>query len=116
MRDLNTIFLVGRLTHDVAVKKLQNGTSVVELSLANNYDDKVTYFECTAFGATADLLATYCKKGSRVGVTGRIFESSYTNQKGTFKKVKINITEVQLLDTKPKDSDDGLFVQGGGLD
>jgi single-strand DNA-binding protein len=72
--NINKIFIGGRLTKDIEVKKSQSGISVTTFSVAvNRYNkDEVDFINCTAFKGTADYLGSYGKKGSLIFVEGTL--------------------------------------------
>lgn len=78
----NSTTLVGNLTRDPELKILNNGTSLVKFSLAvnhrwrnnqtNDWDEKVSFFDCVAWGKLADNIADTFAKGKRAIVMGRL--------------------------------------------
>jgi single-strand DNA-binding protein len=44
--------------------------------------DTADFFNCTAFGRTAEFIEKYFKKGLKTVVTGRIQNDNYTNKEG----------------------------------
>ena len=117
--DLNRVILVGRLTRDPEMKATNKGSFVCRISLASNryiYNkesgegrDEAGFFDCIAFGRTAETVSKYLKKGSRIGVDGSLRWSSWENQEGKKNsKVEIMIESFQFLDTKgARDGDTG---------
>lgn len=85
---INSVVLVGRLTKDPELRKTQNGTSVCYFTLAVGRRYKTPgqpdadFINCTAWNKTAELLCTYQRKGSLVGITGRVQTRSYDDQQG----------------------------------
>ena len=81
MNDLNSVFMVGRLTKQPEVDVSEKG-SVLSFTLANHYntfnEEKKEYVEETGFypvqlfGKQAEKLGSYLKKGQRIGVNGRL--------------------------------------------
>jgi single-strand DNA-binding protein len=78
---INRVVLVGRLTRDPELRALPSGSSVCGLRVACNtvrrdaegeYQDKPNYFDVSVFGATADNVNRYTRKGSRVAIDGRL--------------------------------------------
>ena len=118
--DLNTVTLVGRLTKDVELKRTNSGTSIAEMSLASNYrtkrgdnwEDAVSYFDCTLMGKRAEGLAKYLTKGSRIGVTGELRQDRWEKDGQKRSKVKVQVRDVQLLD--PKSGGESQPVQEAG--
>lgn len=71
---MNNINLVGRLTKDPELKT-KGDVKYCLFSLAVKRigkKDETDFFNCTAFGKTAEVIAEYCKKGRELGVTGSI--------------------------------------------
>ena len=70
---MNKTILIGRFTKAPEQATLNTGTTVANFSLAvKDNRGEVTYFNCKAFGKTAELLVKYCGKGSQVGVCGQM--------------------------------------------
>ena len=75
---MNNISLMGRLTRDVELKVIDNGTSISKFSVAVNRDFKnkdgeyeADFFNCVAFKHTADFVKTYFKKRANDRVDGQ---------------------------------------------
>lgn len=76
---LNQIVLVGRLTNDVKVEKIENNEKIATITLAvsrsfKNADGvyETDFIDCVLWNGIASNAAEYCKKGDVVGVKGRI--------------------------------------------
>ncbi len=82
---MNNITVYGRLTDKPEMSTAQSGNAVAKFSLADNRGEKVSFFRCTAFGKTAERMAT-TEKGHRVVVTGRMEESEWTDQQSQQKR------------------------------
>jgi len=94
---INQVTLVGRLTKDPDLKVTKDGTSLVNVVVAvgrtykNQAGDYDTDFvQCTFWNKVAENTAQYCRKGSLVGITGRIQSRNYENQEGK----RVYVTEV----------------------
>ncbi len=71
---MNSWSLVGRLTKDPDIKATKGGTQVCTFSLAVGRPykkDETDFFDCVAFGKTAEIIADYHSKGNQIAVTGR---------------------------------------------
>lgn len=105
---LNQVTLVGRLTRDPEIKRTMDGNPVTNVTVAINRHFKnqkgeleADFIPCTIWRRAAENTALYCKKGSMVGITGRLQTRHYENQEGK----RIYVTEViadsiQFIDTK----------------
>lgn len=105
---MNRTVLVGRLTKDVDLRYTPNGKAVANFTLAVNRpfknangENEADFILCQVWGKTAENLANYMSKGSRVGVDGRIATRNYDNDQGQ----RVYVTEVvadnvQFLESK----------------
>jgi single-strand DNA-binding protein len=120
--DLNSVFLIGRLTRDPEFK-IVNNSSLVNFSLANNRvyvtngakKEEVNYFECVAWGKLADIIKQYATKGKQVMVEGRLRQESWDTPDGKkASKVRVVVNNLQLLGGGPSSgqgsSDDGGYA------
>jgi single-strand DNA-binding protein len=94
---INQVILVGRLTKDPELRYTADGTAVVNVTLAvsrnfRNADGIIDtdFVNCTLWRRVAENTANYCRKGSIIGVTGRIQTRNYENKDGK----RIYVTEV----------------------
>ncbi|MEL3970706.1 single-stranded DNA-binding protein [Rossellomorea oryzaecorticis] len=106
---INQVTLVGRLTKDPEARKTTEGKSVLNVTVAVNRQFKnqqgqtdADFVLCKIWNKAADNTEKYCRKGSVVGITGRIQTRNYENDQGK----RIYVTEVvaesiRFLDTKP---------------
>lgn len=86
---INRVVLVGRLTKDVDLKYTQSGIAVARFTLACNRpfkseggEQQADFIQCVAWRKQAENVANYLKKGSLVGVDGRIQTGSFEGQDG----------------------------------
>lgn len=105
---INQVTLVGRLTKDPDLRITPEGTSVTNVILAvnrhfrsQNGEIQADFVHCTLWKKTAENTANYCRKGSLIGITGRIQTRHYDNQEGR----RVYVTEVvaetvRFLETK----------------
>ncbi len=110
---INKVILVGRITKDPALRKTQNGTSVVSFTLACNrrvpsQGQDADFINCVAWNKTADFMAQYVRKGALLGIEGRIQTRNYDDKDGK----RVYVTEVvansvQLLESK-KQAENGV--------
>jgi single-strand DNA-binding protein len=115
---INQVTLVGRLTKDPELRITPEGTPVVNLTLAvnrqfknQNGDYETDFVHCTIWRKTAENTANYCRKGSVLGITGKIHTRNYQNQDGK----KVYVTEVvaetvQFLSRRPTNEEQRPYV------
>lgn len=117
---INNVVLVGRLTRDVDLRYTSNGTAYASFTLAvernfknQNGEKETDFINCAMWRKAAENLANYTKKGSLIGIEGRIQTRNYDNQQGQ----KVYVTEVlaekfSFLESAKKD-DNGVLSDGG---
>ena len=86
---MNKIVIIGRLTRDPELKSTNAGTSVCNFSVAvdRTYRDKegnrpTDFFDISVFGATAEFVAKYFKKGSSIAVSGAMESRKFVDKDG----------------------------------
>lgn len=94
---INNVVLVGRLTKDPDLRYTNTGLAVATFTLAVNRNftnqsgnREADFINCVIWRKQAENLANFAKKGSLVGITGRIQTRNYDNQQGQ----KVFVTEV----------------------
>lgn len=96
---MNKVIMMGRLTKDPEYRQTQDGKGLTRFSIAvdRKTKDKVTdFFNCTAFGKTAEFAEKYLKKGTKIVLDGKVQNDSYTNKDG--KKVTTTVIIVDELE------------------
>lgn len=106
---INQVTLVGRLTRDPELKMTTEGTPVAHVTLAvnrhfrnHNGEIDADFVQCTLWRKAAENTVQYCRKGSVVGITGRLQTRNYENKDGK----RVYVTEVvaetvRFLGAKP---------------
>lgn len=104
---INRAVLVGRITKDPELKKTGSGLSVVSFTLACNRrfsssdQQEADFINCIAWRQSADFMANYVKKGSLLGVDGRIQTRNYKDQNDrTIYVTEVVCDSVQILESK----------------
>jgi len=73
---------IGRITNDLVMSQGNQGSNYVRFSIAQNdkRNKEVSYFfNCTAFGKTAETIVKWAKKGGRIYVEGEITQDKKEN-------------------------------------
>lgn len=121
MTDFNTLTIIGRLTRDVSGNVLAytaGGTARLNLSIAVNraqksggeWSDKVSFFDVTVWGKTAENISPYLSKGKQIAVQGYLEQQRWEKDGQKYSKVCIIANQVQLLGGKNAEAP--LQVQG----
>ncbi|MCW6682050.1 single-stranded DNA-binding protein [Aerococcaceae bacterium NML160702] len=94
---MNTVQLIGRLTKDVELRFTQSGTAVGSFTLAVNRnftnqqgEREADFINCVIWKKAAENLSNFTRKGSLLGVEGRLQVRTYENQQGQ----RVYVTEV----------------------
>lgn len=94
---INRVVLTGRPTKDLELRRTKSGTSVCQFNLAvdrnfknKNGEREADFISCIAWKKTAEVMSQYVKKGSLIGVDGRIQTRSYNNKHDQ----RVYVTEV----------------------
>lgn len=105
MTDLNSVSLMGRLTRDIEVSYLSNGTACGKLSLAVNeskkdssgkWMDVANYFDVTVWGKTAENLKQFLLKGKQVALIGHLKQDRWEKDGQKFSKVYVVADSLHL--------------------
>ena len=113
--DINHIVLVGRAGRDPEMRYFESGKVVTTFSLAVNRPMKeaqTDWFDIEIWGKQAEIAGEYVKKGSLIGVEGRIRWDSW-NHKDTGEPITrpmVIADNIRLLGSK-KDSNAGAVPQ-----
>jgi len=117
---MNTVQMIGRLTKDVQIRQAgQNNVGNFTLAVNRPFKNKQTgeyeadFIMCQVWGKQAETLAQYTKKGSQIGVEGRIQTRNYENDQGQ----RVYVTEVvvdrfHFLDPINNNNNQGQQAQG----
>lgn len=104
---INRVILVGRLTKNPEIRKTPNGASICKFTLAVSRKVKAQgqpdadFISCVAWNKTADLMYQYLKKGSLIGIGGRLQTGKFTNNNGeTIYTCDVMVESLQFLDKK----------------
>lgn len=106
----NQVTMVGRLGKDAAITKFENGSIVARFPIAveqgrktlsaeaPDSPPKANFYSMFAWGNTANFINEFCKKGSKLAVTGRLVSRTYFGRNGSPVKVtEIEVRQVVLL-------------------
>lgn len=80
MNSVNTIILLGHLTHNPRVTHTSSGKTVCDFGLAltrrwldlnGDRQQETTFVDVTAWNQQAEMIGAYCQKGRPIAVEGR---------------------------------------------
>ena len=108
MADVNKVILIGRTTHEIDERSFgytTGGTARLNISIAVNrrekrngeWADRVSYFDVTIWGKTAENIKPYLHKGKQIAVDGYLDQQRWEKDGVKYSKVVIIADNVQLL-------------------
>ena len=107
---MNKVIMVATLGKDPELRQSQAGKSVCSFSgavkrrFAKEGDTDTDWFQFTAFGATADFISKYFKKGSKILVEGTLQNNNYDGEKNgqkiSYRTDKIIVDNVEFYGKK----------------
>lgn len=123
MQDLNSVFLIGRLTRDMVLEYLQSGMAVGKISLAVNrsvkkndqWTDEASFFDVSLFGKQAENLKQSLVKGKQIALYGELKQDRWEKEGQKFSRVTVVASRVQLLGGKADTSSQGAQQQAEGF-
>ena len=111
---MNKVFLIGNLTRDPELAETANGVSVCHFAIAvnrsytNGDGERLTdFFNCTAWRGLADSVGRYCKKGSKVAVSGSIQIRNYEDNQGQNRTaVDVVVQDCEFVSSPKKENNE----------
>ena len=119
---INNVVLVGRMTRDAELRYTPSNQAVATFTLAVNRNFKnqngereADFINCVIWRQQAENLANWAKKGTLVGVTGRIQTRNYENQQGQRVYVTEGVADnFQILESRAtREGQSGGSYNGG---
>ena len=105
-KSVNKVILVGNIGRDPELKYTPSGTAVCAFSIATNerfkdksgeWQDRTEWHNVKAWQRTAEIVAEYCKKGSKVYVEGSLRTDSWEDKNTKEKKYRTEIIVNDLV-------------------
>lgn len=104
---MNKLNIIGRITHDIELRKTTSGTSVVQIDIAvrrnfknSNNEYETDFFNVDAYGNNAEFIAKYFHKGDPIGIVARLQNANYEKDGKTVYKNAIIVEETTLMGAK----------------
>lgn len=109
---INRVVLVGRLTRDPDLRYTQGGNAVCNFNIAVNRpfknqqgESEADFINGVTWRKQAENLANYMKKGSQIGVDGRLQSRTYEGQDGkTVFVTEVVADSIQFLESKQQNN------------
>ena len=115
---------IGRLVRDVNLESTTSGKTYLKNAIAiDRKGEGADFIPVIAWEKTAEFIGKYFKKGSRIGIVGRIQSSTYTKDGKNRTSIDVVIEEADFCESKTTEdvllsnkSDNFLSVPDGLID
>lgn len=106
---MNNYTGIGRLTKDVEVKSLSNGTYLIQGTIAINnivkkdgaYEQEASFIDFKWFGDRAAKVAKYLLKGAQIGIEANLKQERWEDKEGNKRsKIILVLNNITLLGKK----------------
>ena len=109
---INRVVLVGRLTRDPELRRTTSGTSVASFTIAidnrtkgPNGEKTTSFIPCTVWNQAAENVSRFTRKGSLVGIEGRLNQRSYESKDNRkVSVIEVICDSVQFLERKDENT------------
>jgi single-strand DNA-binding protein len=116
---MNKAMITGRLTRDPELRKTQTDLSVCTFTVAvdrrTRKDDEAQtadFIQCVAWKGAAEFVAKHFRKGSRIGITGKLTTRSYKDRDDrTVHVTEVLVEEVEFGESRQPDRDEPRPVE-----
>lgn len=105
---LNSVILIGRLTHDPEISTTATGKEVTSFSIAvdrgytNGGEKKTDFISCVAWENTARFLERHFSKGEMIAIQGQLQSRQYQDKQGNKKTAfEVLVREVSFCGNRP---------------
>lgn len=104
--NINRVHISGNLTRDSELRSANNGTAILNFSVAVNdrrknasgeWEDVPNYIDCVVFGTRANSLHRMLKKGTKVAIDGKLRQSSWEKDGQRRSKLEVIVDELELM-------------------
>jgi len=99
----NQVTMVGKIGREADITTFENGSMVARfpISVEEEHAGKETkskFYRMFAWGNTASFIHEFCKKGSKLAVTGRLVNRTYFSNDGIPRKItEVEVRQVVIL-------------------
>lgn len=104
---INKVMITGNLTRDPDLRATASGMSVLSFGVAVNerhknqqtgqWEDHPNYIDCAMFGARAQSVSRFLKKGSKVAIEGKLRWSQWERDGQKRSKIEVIVDDLEFL-------------------
>jgi len=105
---MNNVSMIGRITKDLELKSYNEGkgfytkfTLAINRAVHKDSQPEADFINIVAWSALAENLCKHLKKGSQIGITGRLSSSCYIDKDGNKRySTEVVAEDFKFLDNK----------------
>lgn len=119
---MNKLIMMGRLTKDPETRAAgQTTVSNFNLAVDRKYkkdgEPATDFFDCTAFGKTAEFVEKYLRKGTKIILDGRLQNDNYTDKNGNkVYRTRIYVDSLEFAESKKEPENNNPPAPDGFMD
>ena len=112
---MNQVIIMGRISSDITNKQTNSNNTICTFSIVHNKkvkdEERASFFNCVAFGKTADFILKYANRGEAYLFEGELNHNKWTDENNANRNsVNIVINQIKfLLRNKKKESNSGIY-------
>lgn len=120
---INRVIISGNLTRDSELRATQSGMPVLGFGVAVNdrrknqqtgeWEDYPNFIDCTMFGARAQSLSQYLRKGTKVSIEGKLRWSQWERDGQKRSKIEVIVDELEFMSSRNSGQSYDHGMQGG---
>ena len=102
---MNNVQLIGRIVNDLELKTVGQGSTLLNFSVAYNEKwgnkEESYFFDIVSWGKQAETIASYFKKGQRIGLSGKLKQERFQDKEGNNRsKVVVVLRDFTFIESK----------------
>lgn len=124
-RGFSKAIITGNITRDPELRTTPSGSQVCSFSVAVNRTFKdssgasqetVSFFDCSAWGRSAEIINQYAKKGTGILVSGRLEQRSWEDKNTGQKRSRVEIVVEEFSFLSGNDRSAGSSSAGSSIE
>lgn len=107
---INRVNISGNLTREPEVRTSASGSAVMHFGVAVNdrsknqqtgeWEDRPNFIDCTMFGARAESVSRFLRKGAKVAIEGKLRWSQWERNGEKRSKVEVIVDEIEFMSSR----------------
>lgn len=120
---INNVIISGNLAADAKLNRTNNGTAVLNFTVAvndrrkdaqGNWVDFPNFVDCVTFNRRAEALASILTKGLRVAVSGKLQQQRWEKDGQKHSKIEVVANDVEFMTARQQQPQQPQQAQGYG--